>query len=369
MTKRNKFLLAVLALALALPLLMSCGATKSEVAYDEAPMAAEAPREEVAEDAEMNAELPLPEEPAEGGGTERSEKIVYTYNIDIEMLDTEGVKDRVEKLVADHGGYIQSASASGLNERDNSGQRPSYNYTLRIPAKNVKAFLDEIATIGDVKYLEQYQSNMTTVYYDTEARLETKRAEEKRLQELLKQAENVEDIIAIEGRLSEVRFDIEQMEGDLRQIDRDVDDSTVYLNIREVEEFTATFNKNAPLGDRVNRYLEISYETLRDGGEFLLYFLIVWGPWLILVILIIVIIVIANRNKRAKRREQYMNDQRQIAAWYGQNGMPGQPAPQPPHGKAPPKPLPVAPDKLDNGGRYITVEDKGHEPEKNNKKK
>ncbi len=367
MNKRNKTILLALLLLAALPLLFSCGATnmKQDTGSVEAPMAEQASAPDIAvEEVAMDADMAAPPEPAEGGGTERADKIIYTYSINIEMLDTKGVKERVEQLVKDYKGYIQSASAYGLNDRDRS-QLPSYDFTLRIPSTDVKAFVDELATIGDVKYLEQYQDNMTTVYYDTEARLEIKRTEEKRLQELLSKAETVEDIMSIETRLSEIRFDIEQMEGNLRQIDRDVADSTVYLNIREVEEFTQTFNQNAPFKDRVNRYLEISYETLRDGGEFLLYFLIVWGPWLILVILIIVIIVIVARNKHAKRREQYMNDQRQIAAWYNQHGMPqGQPAPPE---NAPRRPLPVTPDKLDNGGNYITVEDKTGMVDKNNK--
>ena len=363
MTKRQKSLLASLLMLLALPLLFSCGgAPKSENAYDQAPMAVERPAEVATEEMAGTVEAP----PAEGG-TDRAAKIIYTYHINIEMLDTEGVRDRVEQLVADHGGYVESASVHGLNDRQR-GQRPSYDYVLRIPSESVATFVEEIAAVGDVKYLEQYQDNMTTVYYDTEARLEIKRTEEKRLRELLEQAETVEDIMTIETRLSEIRFDIEQMEGSLRDIDRNVDDSTVYLNIREVEEFTQTFNKNAPFKDRVNRYLEISYETLRDGGEFLLYFLIVWGPWLILLILLITIIVIISRNKHNKRREQYLNDQRQIAAWYNQYGMP-QGQPQAPPETAPRRPLPVTPDKLDNGGNYITVEEKAGTVDKNNKHK
>ena len=55
-----------------------------------------------------------------------------------------------------------------------------------------------------------------------------------KLPQLLEKAETVADIIEIESRLSEVRYQIESMESQLRTIDNQVNYSTVYININEV---------------------------------------------------------------------------------------------------------------------------------------
>ena len=48
----------------------------------------------------------------------------------------------------------------------------------------------------------------------------------------------MEDIITIESRLSEVRYQIESMESQLRTFDNQVDYSTVHINVEEVEHYT-----------------------------------------------------------------------------------------------------------------------------------
>ncbi len=73
--------------------------------------------------------------------------------------------------------------------------------------------------------------------------------EQDRLLELMEQAETVEDIITIEGRLSEVRYQIESMESQLRTYDNKVDYSTVYLYINEVRRYSPS--EEAGVGERI----------------------------------------------------------------------------------------------------------------------
>ena len=67
--------------------------------------------------------------------------------------------------------------------------------------------------------------------------------EQERLLSLLEQAETMEEIIALESRLTEVRYQLESMESQLRTMDNQVSYSTVYLSIEEVEHFTPPAEK------------------------------------------------------------------------------------------------------------------------------
>lgn len=64
--------------------------------------------------------------------------------------------------------------------------------------------------------------------------------EQERLLALLEKAENVEDIITIENRLSDVRYELENYESQIRLLDNQIDYSTVYVDISEVSRVTDT---------------------------------------------------------------------------------------------------------------------------------
>mgnify|MGYP002226154573 CR=1 FL=1 len=79
---------------------------------------------------------------------------------------------------------------------------------------------------------------MTLTYVDLQSHRDALQTEQERLLQLLEQAESIEDIITIEQRLSDVRYQLESMESQLRSYDNQVDYSTVYLYIDEVEVYT-----------------------------------------------------------------------------------------------------------------------------------
>jgi len=86
--------------------------------------------------------------------------------------------------------------------------------------------------------------------------------EQERLLELLENAETIEDIITIEGRLSEVKYQLESMKSQLRTFDNKVTYSTVHIYIDEVKELTPVVEQTA--GERI---AEGFAESLRDIGE------------------------------------------------------------------------------------------------------
>ena len=80
--------------------------------------------------------------------------------------------------------------------------------------------------------------DVTLQYVDLESHKKALVTEQERLLALMEKAETVEDIIAIEGRLSEVRYQLESMESQLRTYDNRIDYSTVELSITEVRKYS-----------------------------------------------------------------------------------------------------------------------------------
>ena len=65
-------------------------------------------------------------------------------------------------------------------------------------------------------------------------------AEEARLVELMAQAETMTDLLQIEQRLTDVRYELEDITSQMRILENQVDYATIYLNIEEVRDFTQT---------------------------------------------------------------------------------------------------------------------------------
>ena len=71
---------------------------------------------------------------------------------------------------------------------------------------------------------------------------------------MLSKSEDVETLIALEQRLSDVRYEIESIERSLRNYDMQIKYSTVDLDLREVEVYTPTVSVTAHLRPEAVRF-------------------------------------------------------------------------------------------------------------------
>lgn len=232
-----------------------------------------------------------------------SKKIIYTAYAEIETTAFEESLDTVTALLSQYQGFIESSSVSGSTLQDNYYGYSSYrtaSYTLRIPRENYAAVTSALSTIGNVTYLTNDATNITTQYTDTESRLAAYETEETRLLEILGQAETVEDMITVESRLSEIRYEIESLTSQLTNWDNQVSYSTVSLYIQEVEIYTPTPVQELSYWEEVGQAVKSTLRWMASTGKALLKFFISALPILLplAIILAVVIIIVKHRGKR-----------------------------------------------------------------------
>lgn len=254
--------------------------------------------------AEPEMPTPSPEE-VSGTPTLNPDKIIYSAGATVETTDFEGTVAGVNALVKTHGGFIESSSVNGTNfynrARGYAGGRSAY-FTLRIPSAHFNELMNSLSTLGNVPYTHTYTENISSRYYDTEARLKAYRAQETSLLAMMEKAESVEDIIAIEDKLSDIRYNIESLQTTLNGWDRQVEYSTVELSVEEVREYTPEAETPVSYGSELILALK---NGLRSVGEFFKE-LLVWlvGALPVLVILAVLFFVLRRPVKKlfAKRR-------------------------------------------------------------------
>ncbi len=119
-------------------------------------------------------------------------------------------------------------------------------------------------------------------YYDTESRLVTQQTKLERLQNLLAQAENMEDIITIESAISDTELEIERLTGTLRQYDALVDFATVNISLEEVYRLSNVEEAPTSFASRLGQAFAAGWNGFVDVLEALVMILAyAWVPVLI----------------------------------------------------------------------------------------
>ena len=137
---------------------------------------------------------------------------------------------------------------------------------------------------------------MTLQYVDTESKKKALLTEEESLLKILESAESVEDIITVQDRLSQVRYQIENIESQLRTFDNQVNYSTVNLNLAEVVKYTPVEEKGAFA--RMGEGFVESFKSVATAiKEFIIWFVIHIPQLLFLAIFVAVIWICVKKYK------------------------------------------------------------------------
>lgn len=262
----------------------------------------EYPAEEAAidyDEAEAELTQEYPSSPEETNPALSNEKLVYTGSINIETLEYEESLQNIRERIQSYNGLIENE-----NEYDNdynwysstyTGRRNSRNIsmTVRIPTEKFQSFLNDMEGAGKITNRSTNIENITKRYNDTSIQATALEEQQNRLLEMMEKAETIEDMIAIEARLTEVQSQLNILKSNLNQMDTDVNYSTIYLNLREVIEYTV---EPETFGERFVKEFQSGITGFVDFLEDVVIFLA--HSWLFLLLFGAVIVLISKFIKK-----------------------------------------------------------------------
>lgn len=313
-----KRLTAIVLMLLMLAGLCACGSKTADRAVSGMAYDNEGYDESPAEDILWDTEAAMPEEGAavdEGfsvgtGSASASDaasqngidvsKIIYSCRAEIETLSFDDCCAAVDEMVRRAGGFLEASTVRGGYYYSDSLR--TAEYTIRLPRESFDEVTENLSALGHVSYRSISAENVGASYRDTESRLSVYRTEEERLLEMLEKADTVEDMLNIEDRLADVRYQIESLTTDLRAWDSLIQYSTLNLTVEEVEKYT----EEPELGywQKIGRGF---VNTLRGVGDFfaeLFSLVLIALPVLVLLgaaALVIVLLVRGGKKRRAAR--------------------------------------------------------------------
>jgi hypothetical protein len=208
---------------------------------------------------------------------ENGPMIARTVSLAVIVRDFAAVRSALDTILARHNGYSANLSVSTPQDAARSLQA-----SLRVPAPQLTAALNELKTLGRVETETQNGDEVTQQHADLVARLKNSRETEQRLQAILVQRTGkISDVLEVEQEIARVRGEIEQMEAEQENLEHRVDFATIDLKISE--EYKAQLNSPAPsVSTQIHNALVNGYRNVADTLLGLILFFAEYGPVLLL---------------------------------------------------------------------------------------
>lgn len=240
-----------------------------------------------------------------GTAKKQNQKLIYTYHYSVETKDFDAFYKKINEKTAQIGGYVESSEMNG-SAADGTDRYASL--TLRIPADQMEQMLTLLDSDSNITYQNCSSEDVTLQYVDMESHLKALRTEQETLLKLMEKADKLKDVIALQSQLTDIRYEIESYESQLRTYDNLVDYSTLYLNISEVQRTTnLTSSKTSFIEEIGNAFSDNAYalgQWIRSAVVWLIGSLPILIPLAAAGIAAFIFI-----RKKAKRRNRTMADQ------------------------------------------------------------
>lgn len=256
-------------------------------------MAAQAPEEIETKSQASASEVPE-KEPS-------SRKLIKTVILSMETQTFDTLKSQIEESVSSYGGYIESSNYDASHD---GGQYRYYYLCARIPADNLESFVGKAGELGTITNKSENVEDVTLDYVDKTAYKDSLKTEYERVTELLEKATDLDQILALESKLSELRYEINSYESQLRTYDNQIDYSTVNISISEVE---YEQEPGGTVGSRISNGFRNSLCAVRNFFINSFVFLVSNLPVLLLTAAALVLAAVIVRTVKNKFRKKASN--------------------------------------------------------------
>jgi len=220
---------------------------------------------------------------ADSGGQDQSEngepaedrKIVRTGSLTLEVEDIAEVMNQITEMADELNGYVVS-SYKREYERGVSG-----HISIRVPVEEFEEAYVRLRQLAvDVPYETTTARDITEEYVDLKAQLSNLEATEAQYLVLLEKAETVEDMLRVQEELSNVRGQIEQIEGRTQYLEHTSDTALIEVTLQETEGLTEPWSASAAFKSAV-RGLAVFGRVLATALIWLGIFCWAWVPPLV----------------------------------------------------------------------------------------
>ena len=164
-----------------------------------------------------DARLKSVEQAANYQGVDVDRLVIKNAELAIVVNDPKADMARISQLAVEFGGFVVASNLYQSYYGPNSLEVPEATISIRVPSDRLDEALAQIKE-GAVEVDHENVSgvDVTSEYVDLQSRLAAKEAAEEKLLEILEDAENAEDVLAIYLQVQSVQTEIEVLKGQIK---------------------------------------------------------------------------------------------------------------------------------------------------------
>lgn len=238
---------------------------------------------------------------ASPGLSTANEKKIRTVRMTLECKNLENASKGLKERVKAQGGYIESEDYTAITQYNSS---KTMFFTLRIPKENVDSFLDFLNGEGRVLSKSENLEDVRLQYWDTKSHIKALETEQERILALMEKAETIDQLIALESRLTDIRYQLESYNTEILDYDNRVNFSTIYLELQESVEGKINNTRSYSFSDKVKNGFYRNIFEIQFFFSNLALFVLVYIPQIILLLIVILSLFVLNKKLNAKKRKE-----------------------------------------------------------------
>ncbi|MGE4284686.1 MAG: DUF4349 domain-containing protein [Clostridia bacterium] len=196
-------------------------------------------------------------------------KVIFNSFMVLEVEDFDTKFKMINSIVQNSGiGYLQSSNIRSTKiSSDPEKYRKEGSIVLRVAQNKFENVLTEVRSMGTVLDDRTNSEEITDQYYDAKYRTQMYEAEREKVMEYLKKANDLNTMLQLEKRITEITYEIERLKGSLRKWDNLVEFSTITIELHEKVPENLRIKSNG-YGERLLDALMDSFEdTIRALGN------------------------------------------------------------------------------------------------------
>lgn len=227
-------------------------------------------------------------------------KIIRSANLTIEVENFDAAFSNIESIILGIG-IIQETNINTERYYVDNEQKliKSGTIVLRVDKSKFDSVIGKLKGIGDVFNYTTNGQDVTDKYVDVESRLRLLRMEQSKLEAYLAKLDDLDKIFRTESRLTDIRFEIEGLTGNLNKLNSLIELSTITVSMNEKR---PGYNPKPPTyGEKLLNSLKGSLLEIVDLLGNLLIFIVGALPVLIVLGLFILLGLFIYRRIPKKR--------------------------------------------------------------------
>ncbi|MDO4799421.1 MAG: DUF4349 domain-containing protein [Bacillota bacterium] len=247
-----------------------------------------------------------------GGSVRTSDtvrKIIYSYQLRVEMVDLKDKIQSIETLVASAGGFFEESSFFPYQRKAGSKDLHEASIVLRVPVAHTPQVLQSIRDMGKIRSEQKHSTDITMVYSDLESEIRNLKAAEERYLALYSKAELIEDMLRIESEITRLRGQIDILEGRRKNYDNQVELTTIQLYLTEVESHDVVISGEPDVWSRAWNGLLHTVNAMITWAQNSLIWIVTILPVLLVILAVIGIVTLVVRTKKRRKGVQHENKQ------------------------------------------------------------